>query len=107
MIRRRQTCVGGIETASKGDATSFRDSFSSAADGSQTFRPGDKVFAVDTSLLPQGSVDPDGFPEGLEPAGHVSVRATPDEIRRAVTPKPLADHGMRGPNEDNSYTMPK
>jgi RHS repeat-associated protein len=82
---------------------SFRDSLSSAADGRQTFKPGDKVFAVDTAKLPAGSAQFDG-----NPAGHVSVTATPDQIRAAVMQDvngtPL--EGLKR-MDDGSYRLPK
>ena len=68
----------------------------------QVFKPGDKIYAVDTARLPPGSVVRDGMP-----AGHVSVRATPDEIRAAVFDDPfLRDSGMKL-LEDGSYRLPK
>lgn len=86
------------------DATglSFRDSISSSADGAQVFKPGDKIWAVDTAKLPAGSVVRDGVP-----AGHVSVNATPDAIRAAVFGDPfLLGSGMKQ-LEDGSYRLPK
>ena len=44
-------------------------------------RPGDKIWSVDTSLLPKGSVSVDDVP-----SGHVSIFAAPEEIRGAVIP---------------------
>jgi hypothetical protein len=58
---------------------SFRDSVSSSAGHTQVFRRGDKICAIDTRRLPLGSVIRDGVP-----AGHVTVRATPAQIRAAV-----------------------
>ena len=86
---------------------SFRDSISSAADGAQTFKPGDKIFAVDTSKLPQGSVVVDGGVNGV-PAGHVSVNATPDQIRAAVT-QDVGGTALEGLKklDDGSFRMPK
>ncbi|MGE3167176.1 MAG: polymorphic toxin-type HINT domain-containing protein [Planctomycetota bacterium] len=85
---------------------SFRDSVSSAADGQQVFRPGDKVYAVDTSKLPVGSVVRDGTP-----AGHVSVNATPDESRNATIPQgadnPLNDLPLKPLQDGSSYRLPK
>src|SRR6266700_498516 len=52
---------------------SFRSSVSSSADGQQIFRPGDKIWSVQTGQLPSGSVIMDD-----NPAGHVSVFATPE-----------------------------
>jgi hypothetical protein len=81
---------------------SFRDSISSSSDGAQVFKRGDKIWAVDSGLLPRGSVLRDGTP-----AGHVSVRATPDEIRAAVFDDPfLRDSGMKR-LDDGSYRLPK
>lgn len=82
---------------------SFRDSVSSSADGSQTFRPGDKIYAVDTAQLPPGSVVYDG-----SPPGHVSVFATPDEIRSALVTD-FPDNPLIGldPLDDGSFRLPK
>jgi hypothetical protein len=81
---------------------SFRDSVSSSSDGSQTFQPGAKVFAVDTELLPDGSVAYDGKPDG-----HVTVNATAADIQSAVVQSfpnnPLA--GLRQ-LEDGSWRLP-
>jgi RHS repeat-associated protein len=60
---------------------SFRSTVSSSADKAQVFRPGDKIWAVDKSKLPPGSVVNDNVP-----FGHVSVTATPGEIRAATVP---------------------
>lgn len=61
------------------------------------------MFAVDTAKLPNGSVDFDG-----DPAGHVNVFATPDQIRAAVkqdvSGTPL--EGLKR-NDDGSYRLPK
>jgi hypothetical protein len=81
---------------------SFRDSISSSADRVQVFRRGDKIWAVDTSKLPPGSVVRDGGP-----AGHVTVRATPAQIREAVVDDPaLRDLGLKR-LDDGSYRLPK
>jgi len=62
-----------------------------------------KVFAVDTSLLPEGSVVLDG-----SPPGHVSVFASPDQIRAALVAdfegNPLVDLKQM---DDGSYKLPK
>jgi len=84
---------------------SFRDSVSSSlsAEHPQVFRPGDKVWGVDTSGLPSGSVVRDGVP-----AGHVSVYATPDEIMGAIVDDPfLGQLGLKPLDEFGSYRLPK
>jgi hypothetical protein len=78
---------------------SFRDSISSAADKTRVFRPGDKMFAIDTNKLPKGSVVRDGVPDG-----HVSVFATPEQIRQALTDVPWL--GLKR-LADGSYRLPK
>jgi len=50
-------------------------------------RPGKPYIEVDTSKLPPGSVIPDGgtVVNGVKmPYGHVSVKATPEEIVNAI-----------------------
>lgn len=85
---------------------SFRDSVSSAANGAQTLRPGDKIYAVDTNQLPSGSVRYDN-----SPPGHVSVSATPDQIRGAVVSQgagnPLGDLGLKPLETGSAYRLPK
>lgn len=81
---------------------SFRDSISSSADGAQVFKPGDKIWAVDTAELPPGSVVRDGVP-----AGHVSVNATPGAIRAAVFDDPILSGSGMKLLEDGSYRLPK
>lgn len=81
------------------NGVSFRDSISISTDRTQVFRPGDKMFAADTSKLPAGSVVADGNPDG-----HVSVFASPDEIRQAVVDVPWLDL-PRLP--DGSYRLPR
>ena len=94
------------------DATgvSFRESVSSAADGTQTFRPGDKIYAVDVDQLPPGSVKFDGGVGGT-PAGHVTVNATPDQIRAATMPvapeNPLSGVLKPVKGSPTSYKLPK
>jgi hypothetical protein len=78
----------------------FRDSVSSSADGVQTFKPGEKIWAVSTDRLPPGSVIRDGIPHG-----HVTVNATPGEIRAATVDSSLL-HGLRR-LEDGTYRLPK
>ena len=81
---------------------SFRDSISSSADRVQVFKPWDKIYAVDTAQLPPGSVVRDGVPDG-----HVSVIATPDEIRAAVfDDRILRDSGLKL-LDDGSYWLPR
>jgi RHS repeat-associated protein len=85
---------------------SFRDSISSSANRAQVFDPGAKIWAVDTSKLPSGSVMLDG-----NPAGHVSVFATPSEIRTAIVPQspanPLGGFGLKLLEDGTSYRIPK
>jgi RHS repeat-associated protein len=85
---------------------SFRSSVSSSADNRQVFQPGSKLYSVDTSLLPDGSVVPDD-----DPAGHVSVYASPDDIRSAIVPQgadnPLNDFGLKALDDGSSYRLPK
>jgi hypothetical protein len=85
---------------------SFRDSISSSANRAQVFDPGAKIWAVDTSKLPSGSVVLDG-----NPAGHVSVLATPSEIQAAIVPQspanPLSDFGLKLLEDGTSYRIPK
>ncbi len=85
---------------------SFREHVSSSADGRQVFKPGEKIYAVDTRRLPDRSFEYDG-----DPAGHVSVHGTPDDIRGAVVPhgddNPLGQLGLRALDEDGSYRLPK
>jgi hypothetical protein len=93
---------------------SFRDSVSSAANGGQTFRAGDNIWAVDTARLQPGSVIVDGGTIAggrLIPPGHVSVRATPAEIRNATIPaspsNPLSGIARPVVNSPISYKIPK
>ena len=85
---------------------SFRDSISSDATGAQVFQPGAKIYTVDTSQLPPGSVIFDG-----NPAGHVSVFASPAEIQSAIVPQgaanPLSDFGLKALEDGSSYRIPK
>jgi RHS repeat-associated protein len=86
---------------------SFRDSVSSSADGAQVFRPGDKIWAVDSAKLPQGSVARDGGTLG-RPDGHVSVNAAPGQIREAIVHDPLLeDLGLKSLPEHGSFRLPK
>lgn len=79
---------------------------SSSADNRQVFQPGSKLYSIDTSLLPDGSVVPDD-----DPAGHVSVYASPDDIRSAIVPQgadnPLNDFGLKALDDGSSYRLPK
>ena len=56
------------------------------------------MFAVDTARLPNGSVIRDGIPDG-----HVSVFATPEQIRQAITDVPWLDLRKLA---DGSYRLP-
>ena len=53
---------------------------------------------IDTSMFPEGSVVWDGIPDG-----HVSVFATPDEIRAAIVD--IQDIGLKQ-LADGSYRLP-
>lgn len=85
---------------------SFRSSVSSSANGEQVFRPGEKIWAVDTGQLPEDSVVVDN-----NPPGHVSVFASPDEIRAAVVPSGpenfLEQLGLKTLEEFGSYRLPR
>jgi RHS repeat-associated protein len=63
------------------DALSFRDSLSNPIDSATNpvFRPGSKYIAVDSSKLPDGTVVRDNMPPG-----HVSVTASPEQIKNAI-----------------------
>ena len=63
------------------DGTSFRDSLSNSlpADGPAVLKPGKQYIGVDTTKLPPGSVVVDNIPPG-----HVSVKATAEEIVQAI-----------------------
>lgn len=88
------------QTLTDSTGVSFRNTISSSADAVQVFRPGDKIWAIDPKLLPKEAVRLDGVPHG-----HVSIDATPGEIRAAIIPhgpgnplhelfpKPLEDPG--------------
>lgn len=69
----------------------------------QVFDRGNKIFAVDTAKLPKGTVVPDSRPDG-----HVSVYASPDEIRDAVVKDggPLEELGLK-PVKDGAFRIPK
>jgi hypothetical protein len=84
---------------------SFRDSVSSStsAEHPQVFRPGDKIWGVDTAKLPLGAVVRDGVP-----LGHVSVFASPEEITAAIIDDPfLAELGLKPLDEFGAYRIPK
>jgi RHS repeat-associated protein len=92
------------------DGVSFRESISSSADRVQVFDPGEKIWSVDVSKLPHGSVVFDGGTAGL-PAGHVSVNASAAEIKAAIVPhgpsNPLRDFGLKLLEDGSSYRIPK
>jgi hypothetical protein len=75
---------GSLKLRPGEEAVSFRDSLSNpiGAKGRPVFRPGDPYIGVDTSRLPPNAVLRDNVPPG-----HVSVRATPEEIQRAIVEK--------------------
>jgi hypothetical protein len=79
---------------------SFRSSVSSSADAQQAFRPGDKIWAIDPERLPPGSVVRDSNPDG-----HVSIFATPSQIRDAIADSPLLS-GLKS-LEDGTWRLPK
>jgi RHS repeat-associated protein len=85
---------------------STRGSISSSADKMQIFEPGEKIYAIDTRLLPEGSALADDIP-----AGHVSVNATPDQIRLAIVPhgpdNPLQQLGLKPLKDLGCYRLPK
>lgn len=74
-------------------AVSFRDSQSNAIVDGQVqpvLKPGRNYIGVDTKKLPEGSVVPDGgqIVDGVKmPPGHVSVKATPEQIIEATVEK--------------------
>jgi hypothetical protein len=105
--------IGGIiyRTGSRTDnaltdasGVSFRDSVSSSlsSEHPQVFRPGDKIWGLDTSKLPAGSVVRDGVPPG-----HVSVYATPEQIRAAIVQDPLLSFGWALASVDVATSVPK
>ncbi|MGA2649985.1 MAG: hypothetical protein ABSF28_05670 [Terracidiphilus sp.] len=67
-----------------GEDLSFRDSLSNPIDSESNpvFAPGDKYFGVNASQLPEGSAVLDN-----NPAGHVSVNASAEDIKDAVVTK--------------------
>jgi hypothetical protein len=85
---------------------SFRSSVSSSADQGQVFSPGDKIWSIDTGALPDGSVVYDDSPDG-----HVSVFATPEEIRAAIIaggPDNLLEElGLKPLTDPGAYRMPR
>jgi len=69
------------------EALSFRDSLSNPIPKGErpVLRPGKNYIGIDTSKLPPGSVVPDGVPgSAVTPPGHVSVTATPEQLKDAV-----------------------
>lgn len=106
--------LGGIiyRTGSRTDGAltdasgvSFRDSVSSSlsSEHPQVFQPGEKIWGVDTSQLPPGSVVRDGVPPG-----HVTVNATPEQIRKAIANDSfLSDLGLKPLDEFGTYRLPK
>jgi hypothetical protein len=94
------------ETLTDATGVSFRTSVSSSADQTQVFRPGQKIWAVDTSELPENSVTYDNVPDG-----HAGVAATPDQIRGAIIPSgpdnPLAQLGLKPQEDPGSYRIPR
>jgi hypothetical protein len=116
------SCATGSSVAAEGDTlfrtgsqtdgsltdptgVSFRSSVSSSADGQQVFRPGAKIWSIDTGQLPPGSVDFDNDPDG-----HVSVYATPEEIRDAViaggSDNILQELGLKPLGDPGAYRLP-
>jgi RHS repeat-associated protein len=70
-----------LKTRAGEDAVSFRDSLSNPIESAArpVMRPGDPYIGVDVSMLPPGSVIRDNVP-----VGHVSVQATPEQIKGAI-----------------------
>lgn len=71
------------------EAVSFRDSQSNPLPSTgqapqPVLKPGGNYIGMDTSKLPAGSVIPDGVPYGPQPAGHVSVTASTNQIVEAT-----------------------
>jgi hypothetical protein len=89
---------------------SFREHVSSAADGTQTFKHGENIYAADTTKLPSGSAVVDGGVNG-NPPGHVSVKATPEQIKAAIVERgpdnPLDGLGLKDAANTSSYKLPK
>jgi hypothetical protein len=87
---------------------SFRSSVSSSTstEHPQIFKPGDKIWAVNTAQLPDGSVVADNIPPG-----HVSVFASPGNIRGAIVPSGpgnfLEELGLKALEELGSYRLPR
>ena len=77
-----------VTTREGEEAVSFRSSLSNPANKEQAvFTPGRNYIAVDPAKLPAGSVTADGgkmVGGKLMPDGHVSVRATPEQIVEAT-----------------------
>jgi RHS repeat-associated protein len=84
---------------------SFRSSISSSSDQQQPFRPGAKIWSIDTSQLPGGSADVDNDPDG-----HLSVDPTPEEIRAAIIAgrpdKILEELGLKPLTDPGAYKSP-
>lgn len=60
----------------------------------------EKIWGVDPKNLPEGAVVRDGVPDG-----HVSVSASPEQIRGALT-KPYLLQGLKR-LEDGTWRLPK
>jgi RHS repeat-associated protein len=79
---------GNLKARQGENAVSFRDSLSNPMpqDGPAVLKPGQEYITVDAAKLPEGTTTYDGGVGGLPP-GHVSVSATPEEIRNAIVDK--------------------
>jgi hypothetical protein len=84
---------GNLKRREGEDAVSFRDSLSNHVDSkaNPTFKPGGQYVEVDVAKLPKGSATADGRPHGPREEGHVSVTATPEEIKAAIVPQVKPD----------------
>ncbi len=86
------TNPGNMSLRAGEEALSFRDSLSNPwplAEGAQpVLKPGQPYFGVDATKLPPGAAVADGAAgSAVTPPGHVSVAATPAEIKAAVVEK--------------------
>ncbi len=82
IFRAGKTNPGNLRPRAGEDGLSFRAHLSNpvGSGARPVLRPGDDYIEVDPSRLPPGSVDYDNQPDG-----HVTVRATPEEVKEAVT----------------------
>ena len=75
---------GSLKLRPGEDGLSFRDSVSNPLGTHEpaVFKPGSDYISVDSAKLPAGSVVRDNVPEG-----HVTVRASPQEVKAAIVGK--------------------